>query len=69
MPDPLICPLNELLHVRRVGMTAVVLPPRELAIKQSLIHRRHPSPCDSRSVTPRPFAPTNRTLGSRPRSP
>jgi hypothetical protein len=37
----LVGPLNEPLHVRRVGVSAVVLSPCKLAGQQALIHRRH----------------------------
>src|ERR1700722_9806652 len=40
MPDKLVHPLNEILHVRRVGVAAVVLPPRKLPVQQSLVHCR-----------------------------
>ena len=41
--DELVGPLDEVLHVGRVSVPAVVLPPCELAVKQALIHRRHDS--------------------------
>src|SRR5689334_1992792 len=34
-------PWDEILPVRPVGMTAVVLPPGELSIEQTNIHRGH----------------------------
>src|SRR5579871_171976 len=40
-PNHPIRPLNEVLHVRQVRMPAVMLPPRQLPIHQSLAHRRH----------------------------
>src|SRR5579863_10012002 len=41
MPDFFIGPLQEPLHVRRVGVPAIVLAPGKVPIEQTLIHRRH----------------------------
>ena len=39
--DEFVGPLDEVLHVGRVCVAAVVLAPGELAIEQSLVYRRH----------------------------
>jgi hypothetical protein len=41
MPDEFVGPLEKVLHVRRVSVTAVVLAPCELAVQQSVVHGRH----------------------------
>lgn len=41
MADELIRPLNEVLHVREIGVSSVVLAPGEFAVEQAVIHRRH----------------------------
>jgi hypothetical protein len=33
VPDEFVGPLNEVLHVRRIRVPAIVLPPRELPIQ------------------------------------
>ena len=40
--DELVGPLDEILPVRTVGVSAVVLPPRQLAVEETDIYRRHP---------------------------
>jgi hypothetical protein len=37
MADELICPLNEIFHVRCIGMAAVVLPPGQLSAQQTFV--------------------------------
>ena len=39
--DELVGPLDEPLHVRCVGVPAIMLAPGELPIEQPLVHRRH----------------------------
>src|SRR5665213_2959363 len=39
--DELVGPLDEILHVRRIGVSAVMLTPRQLSREQTLIHRWH----------------------------
>src|SRR5580700_11191167 len=36
-----VSPGNKIFPVRRIGMSAVVLAPRQLAIKEPGVHRRH----------------------------
>jgi hypothetical protein len=39
--DQFVSPLNEVLHVRRVGVAAIMLSPRKLTSQETFIHRRH----------------------------
>jgi hypothetical protein len=41
LADETICPLDKVLHVRCVSVTAVVLAPDELASEQALVYGRH----------------------------
>src|SRR6266404_6106880 len=40
--DKPVCPGDKMLHVRSVLMAAIVLAPRQLTVKQTRVHRRHP---------------------------
>ena len=40
-PDELVRPLDEVLHIRSVGVASVMLPPRQLPIQQRQVHGRH----------------------------
>ena len=62
-PEEEVRPREEVLPVRRVGVAAVVLPPREVAVEQADVHRRH---LLLRVVVGRrrgPFAPSRRNTG------
>src|SRR5215469_16192611 len=37
----LVRPLNEILHIRQIRVTAVMLPPGKLSIEEALFHGRH----------------------------
>lgn len=42
MADEVVCPLDEVLHIWRVRVAAVMLTPGELTIEQTVIDDRHP---------------------------
>ena len=44
VPDVFVDPLDEIFHVRRVGVATVDPAPREMSIQQAIIHGRHLSP-------------------------
>jgi hypothetical protein len=37
MPDELVSPLNEVLHVGRICVTAVVLTPSKLSVEETVV--------------------------------
>src|ERR1700761_2519719 len=38
--DKLIGPLNEILHVWRIGVAGIMLSPRQVTVEEAFIHRR-----------------------------
>src|ERR1700757_1114938 len=42
VPDRLIRPLNEVLHIWQIGVTTIMLPPGKLAVQQAFFYRGHP---------------------------
>ena len=65
MSDELVCPLNKVLHVGRVGVPAIVLAPGKLAVEQTRGSQAASSRCDSRLPDSSPLAPSKREHAAR----